>query len=167
MKKFFKVVIPILLVLAIIACIGWYLFIYDRDFTRDMLLNGARYFDEQGNHSVSTWLYDQAYIQADHNDVVAIELADLHKADGNYTKAEYTLTRAISDGGSAELYLALCKTYMEQDKLFSSEQTETWYCLNCGFIMEGTQAPKVCPVCSVEQGYFIRLNMTPWTCRNQ
>ncbi len=56
---------------------------------------------------------------------------------------------------------------MEQDKLFSSEQTETWYCLNCGFIMEGTQAPKVCPVCSVEQGYFIRLNMTPWTCRNQ
>jgi len=117
MKKFFKIVIPILLVLAIIACIGWYLFIYDRDFTRDMLLNGARYFDERGNHTVSGWLYDQAYVQANNNDIVAIELADLHKADGNYTKAEYTLTRAISDGGSTELYLALCKTYMEQDKL--------------------------------------------------
>jgi len=103
--------------LAIIACIGWYLFIYDRDFTRDMLLNGARYFDERGNHTVSGWLYDQAYVQANNNDIVAIELADLHKADGNYTKAEYTLTRAISDGGSTELYLALCKTYMEQDKL--------------------------------------------------
>ena len=117
MKKFFKVIIPIILVLAIIACIGWYLFIYDRDFTRDMLLNGARYFDARGNHTISGWFYDQAYYQADNNDSVAIELANLHKADGNYTKAEYTLTRAISDGGSSELYLALCKTYMEQDKL--------------------------------------------------
>lgn len=117
MKKFIKVLIPIILVLAIIACIGWYLFIYDRDFTRDMLLEGARYFDSQGNHAVSGWLYDQAYEQANNNDAVAIELANQHKSDGNYTKAEYTLTKAISDGGSTELYVALCKTYAEQDKL--------------------------------------------------
>ena len=117
MKKFFKIVIPIILALAIIACIGWYLFIYDRNFTRDMLLEGARYFDDRGNHTLSSWLYDQAYLHAEDNDAVAIELAQQHKADGNYTKAEYTLTRAISDGGSAELYIALCKTYAEQDKL--------------------------------------------------
>ena len=59
MKKFFKVVIPIILVFAIIACIGWYLLIYDRDFTRDMLLNSARYFDDRGNHTISGWFYDQ------------------------------------------------------------------------------------------------------------
>ena len=117
MKKFFRILIPIILVLAIITCIGWYLFIYDRDFTRDMLLQGARYFDAQGNHTISGWFYDQAYEQAANNDAVAIELAEQHKADGNYTKAEYTLTRAISDGGSTELYVALCKTYADQDKL--------------------------------------------------
>ena len=117
MKKFFRIIIPIILVLAIIACIGWYLFIYDRDFTRDMLLQGARYFDDHGNHAISSWFYDMAYEQAANNDAVAIELAEQHKADGNYTKAEYTLTRAISDGGSTELYVALCKTYAEQDKL--------------------------------------------------
>ena len=117
MKKFFRILIPIILILAIIACIGWYLFIYDRDFTRDMLLQGARYFDDRGNHEISGWLYDQAYEQANNNDAVAIELAQQHKADGNYTKAEYTLTKAISDGGSTELYVALCKTYAEQDKL--------------------------------------------------
>ena len=117
MKKFFKILIPIILVIAIIACIGWYLLIYDRDFTRDMLLNGARYFEERGNHSVSSWFYDQAYEQANDNDMVAIELAQQHKQSGNYTKAEYTLTKAISDGASTELYVALCKTYMEQDKL--------------------------------------------------
>lgn len=117
MKKFFKIIIPIILVLVILASIGWYLFIYDRDFTRDMLLQGARYFDAQGNHAISAWFYDRAYEQAVDNDAVAIELAEQHKADGNYTKAEYTLTRAISDGASTELYLALCKTYAEQDKL--------------------------------------------------
>ena len=117
MKKFFRIIIPIILVLAIITCIGWYLFIYDRDFTRDMLLEGARFFDDRGNHSISSWFYDQAYEQANNNDAVAIELAEQHKADGNFTKAEYTLTKAISDGGSTELYVALCKTYAEQDKL--------------------------------------------------
>lgn len=117
MKKFFRIIIPIILVLAIVACIGWYLFIYDRDFTRDMLLQGARYFDKQGNHAISGWFYDRAYEQASNNDSVAIELAQQHKADGNYTKAEYTLSKAISDGGSTELYIALCKTYAEQDKL--------------------------------------------------
>ena len=117
MKKFFKVLIPIILVIAIIACVGWYLLIYDRDFTRDMLLYGARHFEAKGNHAVSSWFYDQAYEQASNNDAVAIELAQQHKQSGNYTKAEYTLTKAISDGASTELYVALCKTYMEQDKL--------------------------------------------------
>lgn len=117
MKKFFKVLIPIILVFAIIACVGWYLFIYDRDFTRDMLLGSARFFENLGNHGISSWFYDQAYIQASDNDAVAIELAEQHKMAGNYTKAEYTLTKAISDGGSAELYVALCKTYVDQDKL--------------------------------------------------
>ena len=120
MKRFFKILIPIILVIVIIACIGWYLFIYDRDFTRDMLLQGARYFEDIGNHEVSGWFYDQAYKQADNNDAVAIELAEQHKLSGNYTKAEYTLTKAISDGGSAELYIALCKTYIEQDKLLDA-----------------------------------------------
>ena len=51
---------------------------------------------------------------------------------------------------------------MEQDKLFKSDSNETWYCLHCGFIYEGTEAPQKCPVCSSPQGYYIRLNMTPW-----
>ena len=159
MKKFFKVVIPIILALAIIACIGWYLFIYDRDFTRDILLNGARYFDDRGNHAISGWFYDQAYIQANNNDVVAIELADLHKADGNYTKAEYTLTRAISDGGSVDLYLALCKTYMEQDKLLDIVKL-----LDSVLAENSSASPEVkqqlqalrpaAPTCSPEAGFY-------------
>ncbi len=120
MKKAIRVIIPLILILAIIICIGWYLFIFDREFTRDMLLYGARYFDNTGNHVISSWFYDRAYEQAGDNDAVAIELAEQHKNDGNYTKAEYTLSKAISDGGGIDLYIALCKTYVEQDKLLDA-----------------------------------------------
>ena len=118
--KAIRVLIPLILTIAIIACIGWYLFIYDSEFTRDMLLQGARYFDSKGNRVVSAWFYDQAYLQAEDNDAIAIELADQHKSAGNYTKAEYTLSKAIADNPSAQLYIALCKTYVEQDKLLDA-----------------------------------------------
>lgn len=120
MKKAIRIIIPIILVLAIVVCTGWYLFIYDRAFTRDVLLYAARYFERNGNHSVAAWFYDQSYLQVGDNDSVAIELADQYKAFGNYTKAEYTLSKAIADGGGAELYIALCKTYVEQDKLLDA-----------------------------------------------
>lgn len=120
MKKFFKILIPILLALAIIFCIGWYLFTYDRDFTRDVLLYSARYCDNHGKVTLSSWFYDRAYDLAKDNDQVAIELAQQHKADGNYTQAENTLSKAIEDGGGAELYIALCKTYIEQDKILDA-----------------------------------------------
>ena len=75
MKHSTKRILPILLVIVTILSILWYLFIYDRDFTRDMLLHQARLFESYGQHSIASWLYDQAYRQADNNDAVAIELA--------------------------------------------------------------------------------------------
>lgn len=120
MKKAIRIIIPLILILAIIACTAWYLFIYDQAFTRDILLYGARYFDKSGNHSISNWFYDLAYNQTGDNSAVAIELAQQHKRDGNYTKAEYTLSKAIADGPTEALYIELCKTYVEQDKLMDA-----------------------------------------------
>src|SRR5699024_7773862 len=57
---------------------------------------------------------------SDHDEGVAIELANQYKKTGNYTKAELTLTRAISSGSTAELYTALCRTFVEQDKLLDA-----------------------------------------------
>ena len=120
MKRTFKRFLPILLAIVTICSIFWYLFIYDRGFTQDMLLSGARFFDSKGNHSFAAWMYDQAYKQSKGNAAVAIELSDRFKDIGNYTKAENALTAAIADGGSAELYIALSKTYIEQDKLLDA-----------------------------------------------
>lgn len=120
MKKAIRFIVPLILAIAIIASIGWYLFVYDRDFTRDALLSQARYNDLYGNSRLSAMFYDMAYNHSGKDENVAIELANQYKADGNYTKAEYTLSNAINSGGTVELYIALCKTYVEQDKLLDA-----------------------------------------------
>ena len=51
---------------------------------------------------------------------------------------------------------------LEREKLFVSDAACGWMCLNCGHIHQGTEAPKLCPVCRHEQGYFIRLELAPW-----
>ena len=52
--------------------------------------------------------------------------------------------------------------YLEQNKLFVSDTETGWICLNCGYVTHGFEAPKICPVCSHEQGYFIRLELSPY-----
>lgn len=117
MKRFLKGLVPFVLILGILASIFWYLLVYDREFTRDMLIAQARHLDAAGKADFAAKLYDLAYDYTGKDEDVAIELANQYRNDGNYTKAEYTLTNAIADGGSVELYTALSKTYVEQDKL--------------------------------------------------
>lgn len=55
--------------------------------------------------------------------------------------------------------------YMEKNQLFVSEVETGWMCLNCGHVYQGLSAPAVCPVCRHEQGYFIRMELAPYTGR--
>lgn len=43
---------------------------------------------------------------------------------------------------------------IENEKVFKKEEVTLWECRNCGHIMEGTEAPTVCPVCKHPQSYF-------------
>ena len=120
MKKLAKILVPILMVLVILASIVWYLFVYDRAFTRDFMLTQARFHDLHGNSKISAMFYDMAYAFSGHDEDVAIELANQYKQSGNYTKAELTLTSALSSKPTADLYTALSKTFVEQDKLLDA-----------------------------------------------
>ena len=51
---------------------------------------------------------------------------------------------------------------LEKDRLFRQEQKTGWICLNCGYIYEGEEAPKKCPVCDHDRGYFIRVEQSPF-----
>lgn len=53
--------------------------------------------------------------------------------------------------------------YLEENKLYISDIKTGWICLNCGFIIEGFKAPEKCPVCQHDQGYFIRLELSPFS----
>ncbi len=43
---------------------------------------------------------------------------------------------------------------VENNKVFVKENVVYWKCINCGYIEEGTDAPKVCPSCLFPQTYF-------------
>ncbi len=45
-------------------------------------------------------------------------------------------------------------TELRNGEVFSSQTSVKWICINCGYVVEGKEPPKVCPTCSHPQGYF-------------
>ena len=43
---------------------------------------------------------------------------------------------------------------IDDEVVFSKEEDKIWICRNCGHIVIGKSAPKVCPVCAHPQSYF-------------
>ncbi len=43
---------------------------------------------------------------------------------------------------------------VENGTVFRKEQAVKWKCGNCGYVHEGTEAPKVCPACKHPQAYY-------------
>ena len=52
-----------------------------------------------------------------------------------------------------ERYRALLHN-VETVEVFKRSEVKVWECRNCGHIVVGTEAPKVCPVCAHPQSYF-------------
>ena len=52
---------------------------------------------------------------------------------------------------------------LEKNQLFISDVKTGWFCTNCGHVYEGTEVPAQCPVCSHDRGYFVRLELAPYT----
>ena len=50
-------------------------------------------------------------------------------------------------------YLALLKN-LEERTVFKKDKVTKWKCRNCGYIHEGTEAPKKCPACGFTQSYY-------------
>ena len=43
---------------------------------------------------------------------------------------------------------------LKDGRVFKREEGTLWACLNCGYVFEGAEAPKMCPACKHPQGYF-------------
>ena len=76
-------------------------------------------------------------------------------------------------GGQFELIAQIEKTHgdrfglfadlLEQEKLFNSDGETLWVCLNCGEVIKASLAPQTCPVCRHNRGYYVRLDLAPYT----
>ncbi len=104
---------------------------------------------------------------AAHNEME--EYGDVYKYFGDTAKQEEFLPIANLFYSIAEIEkthgerFAQLADLIKQDKLFVSDSECKWMCLNCGNIMSLKQAPPICPVCSHDRGYFIRLELAPYT----
>ena len=54
-----------------------------------------------------------------------------------------------------ERYRKLLKN-IEDEVVFSSDEDCIWICRNCGHVVIGKKAPKVCPVCQHKESFFER-----------
>lgn len=43
---------------------------------------------------------------------------------------------------------------LDNGEVFSRKQPVKWHCINCGYVFEGKDAPRVCPACKHPQGYY-------------
>ncbi len=55
-----------------------------------------------------------------------------------------------------ERYLKLLERLTNEQEFSSENPEEEWQCMHCGYVHKGKSAPKRCPVCGKEQGYFER-----------
>jgi rubrerythrin len=50
-------------------------------------------------------------------------------------------------------YRTLIKNITDS-QVFQRKEKTKWHCTNCGYIHEGTEAPKECPACKHPQSYY-------------
>jgi rubrerythrin len=60
---------------------------------------------------------------------------------------------AIAEKQHGKRYSDLA-TNVEAGRVFKRQQPLKWRCRNCGYVHEGTEAPKVCPACAHPQAHF-------------
>lgn len=60
---------------------------------------------------------------------------------------------AVAEQFHGKRYTAFADN-LEAGKVFKREAPTQWRCRNCGYVHEGTEAPKACPACAHPQAHF-------------
>ncbi len=123
MKHVLKIFIPLLLILALLLGCVWFFLQYRPDITASVFSSQAQRAMSRERYEKAVRYYTYAWKLNPDDDTLAIALAEAHKKNNNYTKAEYTLVSAITrNSDDLNLYLALSKAYVEQDKFIDAVQ---------------------------------------------
>jgi rubrerythrin len=82
-----------------------------------------------------------------------VEFAETAEKEGFTALAAKFRAVAEIEKHHEERYRALLHN-VEAQEVFKKSEVKVWECRNCGHIVVGTEAPKVCPVCAHPQSYF-------------
>jgi rubrerythrin len=81
------------------------------------------------------------------------QFSTIAKEEG-FADIEFALTKIVAiETWHEKRYLDLMNA-LKNDALYKKNNNQYWKCMNCGFIFEGLEAPKVCPACKYPQGWF-------------
>lgn len=156
-----------------------YVLEYVFKFTADQEKAHAKvFFNHLQQLSGSEIVIDGSYPVEEYSDIKQVienaekneyhEYDTVYKSFGDTAAKEGFLQAAFSFKEIANIELIHSKRFeyykklIENNELFVSKTQTGWMCLNCGYKFEGQKAPMMCPVCSHEQGYFIRLELVPY-----
>jgi rubrerythrin len=81
------------------------------------------------------------------------EFAKIAREEGFSAIATVFESIAVAEKQHAKRYEKL-KANIDANKVFKKDKPVVWRCLNCGYLYEGTEAPKACPACAHPQAYF-------------
>lgn len=154
MKHTLKIVIPLVLVIALLIAGAWFFLSYRPDLACELYVNRAEAAISQGHFNRAVKYYTRAQKLYPEDISLSIGLADAYQRADNYTKAEYTLVRAITDNPEElQLYLELSKIYVEQDKLLDADQMLS-HAANENIKAQLDALRPAAPVIQPEGGYY-------------
>lgn len=64
---------------------------------------------------------------------------------------------AVAEAYHERRFLALAKD-IKEGRMFMREKATVWRCLNCGCLVDGANAPDLCPACIHPKAFFEELN---------
>lgn len=103
---------------------------------------------------------------AEHNEKEEFEeiypaFAEIAKKEGFFEAASAFMQIAEIEHTHQKRFAEVAKM-LEENQYYIRKDPEKWICTNCGYIHEGKQVPKVCPVCRHDQGYFLPYCLAPY-----
>lgn len=125
-------------------------------------------FLEGGEVSISA-AFPAGVIGATHDNLIASASGENHEYTHMYPEfakiadeegfseiAAVMRNIAVAEQYHEERFLAFAKE-IKEGRMFKRETPVRWRCLNCGCIVEGTEAPALCPACAHPRDHFALL----------
>ncbi|MDR3322510.1 MAG: rubrerythrin family protein, partial [Synergistaceae bacterium] len=88
------------------------------------------------------------------------EFADVADQEGFPEVAKAMRAIAVAEKFHEERFLGVAKN-IENGAVFKKGGKTFWRCRNCGYVVEASEAPSLCPACAHPQDYF-EVRATNW-----